>query len=109
MNSIILITAMSATTGLFGGKHCGQPKHHAKRAVSSCYSAAPCGATYTTPYASHQAMAAPSSQAYPSAPAKMTPPVNTVPPAPPVPPAMPSPSSALAPVGQPVVATGDLR
>ena len=39
MHQLILITAMSATTGLFGGgKHCGKV-HHGKTAVmaSSCY------------------------------------------------------------------------
>jgi hypothetical protein len=117
MNSLILITAMTATTGLFGGKHCGQPKHHAKRAVSSCYSAAPsscysaapCGTTYAMPYATHQGMAAPSAQGYPTAPTKMAPPVNAIPTAPPVAPPMPTPSSSLTPATQPAVATGDNR
>ncbi len=108
MNSLILITAMTATSGLFGGKHCGQPKHHAKKVATSCYSSAPCGTTYATPYASHQAMAVPSAQAQPMAPPKMAPPTSSVPPAPPAVPT-PSPSSALAPTGQPIVATGDLR
>ncbi len=113
MHSLILITAMSATTGLFGGKHCGQPKHHARRAVSSCYSASPCGATTSAPYATPQGITSmPSAQGYPTAPAKMvpaTPTPSSIPPAPPVPTTSTSPSSALAPVGQSVVATGDLR
>jgi hypothetical protein len=111
MNSLVLITAMAATSGLFG-KHCGQPKHHAKKAVASCYSSAPCGMTYAVPYASPQGMAAPSAQSGMFAPTKMaTPAASTVPPAPPVPAAapMPSPSSAIAPNSQPNVATGDLR
>jgi hypothetical protein len=108
MNSLVLMTAMVASSGLFG-KHCGQPKHHAKKAVASCYSSAPCGMTYAAPYASPQGMAAPSAQGGMFVPTKMAPPA--VPVAPPVPPAAPtpSPSSALAPYGQPVVATGNLR
>jgi hypothetical protein len=89
MHQLILITAMTATTGLFGGKHCGKT-HHAKKAVSasSCYSASPCGATtYASPapihYGAAPAASYPASpQAYPSAPAKSAPLPPTAPPAP---------------------------
>ncbi len=90
MHQLILITAMSATTGLFGGgKHCGKT-HHARNAMptTSCYSASPCGATAygspapmpygAAPMASYQA----SPQGYPSAPPKMAPAPPAAPPAP---------------------------
>ena len=117
MHQLVLIIAMTATTGLFGGgKHCGKP-HHGKKALaaSSCYSASPCGVSYALgrslragagslrgavdcsptprrPRPSHRP---------PPAPAKM---------APPAPPA-PTPSSAyLDPNGSlPIVSTGGLR
>ena len=101
MHQLILITAMSATTGLFGGKHCGKP-HHGKKAVvaSSCYSATPCGVSSYAPALSMPTMAAstpsysaspqnmptPSGGAVPAAPALMAP-------APPAPSPTPSPSS----------------
>ena len=114
MHQLVLITAMTATTGLFGGgKHCGKP-HHGKKAVaaSSCYSASPCGASYAhggptapAPYAAPSMQSyAPAPQAVPSAPAA---PAKMAPPAPPA----PTPSSAyLDPDGSlPIVSTGGLR
>jgi hypothetical protein len=115
MHQLVLITALSATTGLFGGgKHCGKAHHGKKAFAASCYSASPCGGTY----AAHQGMPVPSSQggyptspqAYPTAPpapAKMAPPAPMAPPVPPT----PTPSSAgLNPTGlAPAVVTGDPR
>ena len=94
MHQIILITAMSATTGLFGGKHCGKGHHGHKAVVASCYSASPCGATYTSPSAAPAA----SMQSYPAtpqaAPAPMAVPAAPVAPAPPAAPPAPVPAAA---------------
>jgi len=98
MHQLLLITALSATTGLFGGgKHCGKA-HHGKRAVvASCYSSMYHASPYTTP----QAVSMPSGQSYrmaPAAPGKMAPPAPpAVPPAPPI----PTPSSATVAPGAP--------
>ena len=97
MHQLVLITALSATTGLFGGgKHCGKAPHHGRRAVvASCYSASPCGATYAAPCGAPNVATVPSAQAYPtspqafptapSAPGKMVPATPAAPPAPPAP------------------------
>ncbi len=103
MHSLVLITAMSATTGMFGGKGCGPaPRHHGRQAASACYSAAPRGpmmASCGTPsYGPSMTSARPypaSPQAGPAAPmAPMAPPTpspsSTIPPAPAVPPAPPT-------------------
>jgi hypothetical protein len=112
MHQLVLITAMTATTGLFGGKQCGKP-HHGRKAVaaSSCYSASPCGASYAASpcgAAAPAPYAAPSMQSY--APAPQAAPMAPVKMAPPAPPA-PTPTS-LRP-GQngsfPVVSTGGVR
>ncbi len=107
MHSIVLIAALSATTGVFGGggKHCGGGlrMHHA-RAASSCGAApmamSPCGGTMMAaspaPMGSMQsgpmggmpattkAMPMPSSST-------LIPPAPTAPVAPPAPPAPPAP------------------
>ncbi len=94
MTSIFLATALAASTGIFGGKHCGAPKvHHARGHVARCgtYSAAPvaspCGGSmmgYAAPapaYGSPQGMA----PAAPMAPPKAmpTPTPSSMPPTPP--------------------------
>ncbi len=78
MHQIVLITALSATTGLFGGgKHCGKGHHGHKAVAASCYSASPCGATYASPYAAPVA----SMPSYPATPQAVPAPM-AVPPAP---------------------------
>lgn len=65
MHQLILITAMSATTGLFGGKHCGKVKHH-RAPAASCYSAAPGGASYAPAPCGGGSAPQPSTAYYPS-------------------------------------------
>ena len=92
MHQLILIAAMSTTTGLFGGKHCGGKVKHARPVAQGCYSAAPCGGM--SPYAAPQS--APMS--YPASPQAISAPMPTpgapVPPAPAAPPAPPAPPAA---------------
>ncbi|WP_435006910.1 hypothetical protein P12x_004355 [Tundrisphaera lichenicola] len=101
MHQLILITAMSATTGLFGGgKHCGKAMHG--RAVSSCapaaYSAQPACGMQSIQQGVTYAPATPSMQgtprvvpAMPAGPAPdMVPAAPSVPPAPPAPPVPPA-------------------
>ncbi len=97
MHQIVLITVLSATTGLCGGgKHHGKC-HHRKAVAASCYSASPCGGPYATPYGSPYAAPTASMQSYPSSPqavpAPMAVPTAPMVPAPPAPPA-PAPSAA---------------
>jgi hypothetical protein len=101
MHQLILITAMSATTGLFGGgKHCGGKVHHA-RAASVCSSAphgmpfGPAGVSY--PGSPQMAPAMPPAPVAPPA----TPAIQPAPVAPPAPTSPPAPNSAsYAPAGR---------
>ncbi len=69
MHSLVLMTALSATTGLFGGghgkaKHCGRPAAGVQAVsapVSSCQSQASCGTSPMPQYAP-PAMMAPAPQ-----------------------------------------------
>lgn len=94
MHQLILVVAMSTTTGVFGGKHCGGKVRHARPMAQGCYSAAPCGspspygATAMAPVsypATPQAgpMSYPTTpQAVPATPMAPAPPMAPVPPAP---------------------------
>ena len=93
MNQLILITAMSATTGLFGGgKHCGGKVHLGRAGFCGSHAAysapAPCG--WSPAYGTTQA-SAPAS--YPGAP-RMAP---AMPPAPVSAPAAPPASAPATP------------
>ena len=67
MHQIVLLTAMTATSGLFGGgRHCktgqcGAPMayHQAYAPVSACQPGAPCGGSYAAPTPVPQAAPAP--------------------------------------------------
>ncbi len=118
MHSIVLIAAMSATTGLFGGgKHCGgKAMHHGRSAAG--YSAAPmttsaCGGSPyggmapSTGMASMQgpgmpAMSGPGMTSGPAVP--LASPSMTIPPAPNVPSAPVAPSVPAAPPAPPAPA-----
>ena len=109
LNTITILAAMSATSGLMGhGKHCGGGRMHHARAMTVQHSApvvAACGsgqaysmppsAPMTSPQASMMTptMATPSAPVYPT-PSGLVPPAPSIPPAPAVPaaPAPPAPS-----------------
>ena len=95
MHQLILIAALSATTGLHGGKSCGKPRH-AKKAAHVVVAPAACGMAAPSMMASPQA--APSYQNYPTTgAAQAVAPMTPVGP-PPAPPVLPAPSPSSPPV-----------
>ncbi len=64
MHQLILIAALSATTGLHGGKSCGKPRH-TKKAAHVVVAQAACGMATPSMMAAPSMMATPSMMASP--------------------------------------------